>query len=320
MPGKTKLRQELEARGIRDVSLCLYPLKAAEAASTRDIFHYHIEKCGGMAVSSALLGAAHIDRLINRRNRIFARATSSTAEALHNRNDKTAQAFVSYVGEFNGPRFGSHLLLGDTALTFAFFRNPFDRLVSHFYYDCRRGNITAPPGPDSFAAYIRSPENICFQTQMMASSPYDGGNEAALLDEALSNTGKLDIAELHHRMEQALLEIWTVFDLPGIVAERLHSNAAKPYDFEAFRDEIEKRNWADYRLVDFVTAEPRHLMQFTEHDLNCMMLPQYFGVVSDTQSDEGALMVGKVCRSETLVRAIAEPDTHSVADIFRRAD
>jgi hypothetical protein len=118
-------------------------------------------------------------------------------------------------------------------------------------------------------------------------------------------------------MEQALLEIWTLLDMPGIVAERLHSNANKPYDFEEFRDEIEKRNWADYRLVEYVAANPRHLMSFTESDINCMILPQYFGIISDTQSEEGALMVGKVCQSETLIRAMTDPHTHSVSEIFK---
>lgn len=311
----TGLRRHFEQHGIKDISLCLYPLAEVSQPERRDLFHYHIEKCGGMAVGTALQGAAAVESQINGRPCHWVRGTSATADELERRSGVPGQVLATFVGEYGGPCFGSHKRMSEDAIPFAFFRDPFDRLVSHYYYECRRAYLP-PASPDGFAAYIRAPQNICFQTQMMATTPYSGDNEAEMLAEALENLKTLAIADLHSSMENGLLQIWTRLGLPPVVTERLHSNSNKPFDFESFRTEVEEHHWTDYRLVNAVKENPRNLFEIEEGQLETIPPNGPVFLIADEQADSQAQMKAKVCELAGLKQAAAQAGIQSFSDLF----
>lgn len=313
---QTKFREVLAENGVSDVSLCLYPLNWEGDIETRDLFHYHIEKSGGMAVGTALRLAARVDKAFLGRKRDWIRGASENAHMLDNRRNVAGQIFATYVCEPSGLRFGAHYRMNPNALPFAWFRDPFDRLVSHYCYNVRRGAVPYPASKDGFAAFIRDPENVCFQTKMMAESEFDGSNEGTLLKEALINVRNLAIADMHHRMEYGLLQLWTLLDLPAVITERLHVGSDKPFDFEEFRGEVERKHWSDFELIAHVRDEPRNLFELTDEMRQSPTITPWVGLLRDTKKDEHAELSGRICKDAMLVGILRRPEISRFRDLF----
>lgn len=294
---QTPLRNAFENKGIHDIAMCLYPARhKIKQEVKRPIFHYHLEKTAGTAVTTAINQSFIADRHYYSRKDHFHRFSEETSpkqspEAIKTKEDleNPYMLFSSYVPKHGLTCFGKHLEYDRSWLLMTLFRDPFDRAVSFYYYKIRRGVIKEEPSLEGFKKWASDKENFCYFAQMLSEVSYDGENLDIISNNALNNIKKFDILGTLEKVEEILLGIWTYFDMTPLISEKLHSNPHKKDNFESYREEFSNLHQIDYQLYDYAKHNSKSLLtSFDKDDFVLTFTKPFLSLVADNQKDAAA--------------------------------
>lgn len=300
---QTPLKATLEKFGVKDFSMCLYPaFSKIQDTLPRPIFHYHLEKTAGMAITTAVDAALFMDRHANQSKLFFHRfsdQTYSVPDILKENSSKLNNpnfVFASYIPEYGRQKFGIHEKFDRNWQLMTFLRDPFERAVSFYFYLTRRGQLDEAPSESGFIKWANSNENFCYFTQMLSEPAYDGSNIEELFQHARKNIEKFEILGTMEDIEQVMLGIWTRFNLVPFVSGKLHSNPFKKVDLEFYREEFREKHHFDYALYDFAKQNTRLLMEpLMESDFDLRFSKPLMMLGYDSQQNDAAKILLTGC-------------------------
>ncbi len=308
----TALRRLLTQLGITEVGLCLYPLDATTGLEDRPLFFYHLEKAGGLAVTAALQVAVTVSRQLGRGhmdNLRFHADDAIVPQALTAM--RTAPCpFTTYVGKPGVGTFGVHREAARDWVLMTLLREPVGRLISNYYYLLRRGLRPGPASEADFRAYIRAPENVNYQCQMLTPVPAPEDPET-LLARARDSLATFHVVGTTETLEETLLGVWSAYGFPAFLSPVIHAGGTRPVDLAPLRDEVEALNQADMALYQTAQATTRTLGRATPENEATgarVRLPDRIMVAHDGEAEGKANLHCKVLGTQAFVdRATRQP-------------
>ena len=183
----TVLRAVLEDCGIADMALCLYDLSAESPPDPRPLFVYHIAKAGGMSVHLALKSSLSLGRYAGDASQGYVRFQAHDVDLGQQAIRRPTVRAVTFEGAPEQATFGVHRAAGRDWRLMTVLRDPFDRVLSNYFHDIRRGHRAGPAGPDDFMAFARRSDLRDFQCKALSAVGAEPCDGEAAHDEALRN-------------------------------------------------------------------------------------------------------------------------------------
>jgi len=227
-----------------------YRGRAAPAASVEPYFFYHIPKCGGTILHSAINSCwTEASRGVDGPPRLVARVDDVKGLTLLQGHPYT---FLS-----SHLPFGVHQWLGSRPRLSTILREPVGRVRSAYTYAAMRAE--QPVSEDEFAVFFRRPENRNVMTKTLAGLGALADADETALERAIANLQESFALYGTSRDIKRIFEAYLrTCGLPNVVSGRV--NETQPgwqLDANGFADEIGALNGYDERLFRFVRDHKR---------------------------------------------------------------
>jgi len=314
MTYQTPVKDFFLSQGL-DVDLCLSPLYSSDGNSD-PIFFYHVAKAGGVAVHMALMTTIKVKSALLKTNLGYCRYHAYDPEedkAAFYAGDQEAISFVGIIGE---ETFGEHRKYSKDRMKLAtVLREPFDRLVSHFFYYRRRNGLFTEPTELEFMAFVNDPVNRNFQCQILAERASFGAPVDELLQVAQSNLDQFTFASTLDRIEELLIHIWSYKGFPMFLSQRLHANPHKSVSFNHLKDDVLEINQADCKLVAQLEEAPIFPIDLSTCNTSEVRLPELTGIAIDRQKNEQFSGMSAAIPTAELLSSVQSKRLQSLNDL-----
>lgn len=284
---QTLLRKLLEQSGVGDLAMCLYAVTPFDDPDPRPLFFYHMEKGGGIAVHSCIRTAFAMAQALTGQPHSYLRFHADddlTAEQLAEFYAKPLNA-CAFVGKVGLQTFGMHENFNRRWRLMTILRDPFDRLVSHYFYLLRRQLRAGPASESDFVDYAKDWRNHCYHLRMLCRDTDADRSLESIRDEAMENLASFDFVGTLDQIEDMLLNVWSVYRFLPVLTQQIHANPHKTSQFEHLRDDIYELNRMDKELVDKFSASPRAPVIAQPETDNNLSVPSHLGVIVDHQGE-----------------------------------
>ena len=208
---------------------------------------------------------------------------------------------VTYVGKVGIRTYGVHEGLGHPWRLMTLFRDPFDRLVSFYYYKIRRGVIPGPANASDFMEFAKEPVNRYYQCKMLSKLGAGECDGKDAYDEALANLEGFDWIGKIADMEKVLLSIWSTYGFQPFLSQHINRNPHKKDTFEHLRDDVYEINRYDMDLFDHVSDNPKNLFEVEPEKESQFNLASTYALATDSERDDAGLWEIKFGQTQDLL-------------------